>query len=135
MNMKKSIFTFAIALFSICAIAQNNLLTFSVNTIAYSSDGNDVKSGAIFSFNAINPFSSTENIAIDVKCYTSIGSKEKGEDNVWFCTSSKDRIKTKIIFVYMPIQSPKQICYGEILNFLQDYLETIYGQGNVTVVQ
>ena len=132
--MKKSILTFALAIFSICAFSQN-LFTFSIDAVVYSSDGNDVKSGAIFSFAPVNAFASTESITMNVLSYTSKGAKTKGEDKVWFCTDPNARIKTKITSVTMPIASPKQICYGELLSWLQNYLEDIYGQGNVTVIQ
>lgn len=132
--MKKIFLILILSVITSMGFSQNNLLTFKIDVIAYSSDGSDIKEGAIFQFIPRNAFSSTENIAMDVTCYTSESAKIKGEDIIWLCTDKDNRIKTKITSVYMPIQSPKQICYGELLSWLQQYLEDIYGSGNVVVV-
>lgn len=133
--MKKLFFTLAISLISFLGFSQSNLLTFKIDALAYSSDGSDIKTGAIFTFIPRNAFASVENIAMDVNCYTSESAKIKAEDIIWICTDKDNRIKTKIISVNMPIQSAKQICYSELLVWLQDYLENIYGSGNVIIVQ
>lgn len=132
--MKKLLTTLAISLLALAGFAQENRLTFKINTIAYSSDGNDVKTGAVFVFFDRNTFQSVGKITFDVNCYTSVTAKNKGEDMVWFCTNPEDRVKTKITSSYMPIESVKQISYIDAQNWLQEYLEGIYGDGNVSVV-
>lgn len=131
--MKKLFFTIAISAIALIGFSQN-LLTFKIDAVAYSSDGSDIKTGAIFTFLPRNAFISADNIAMDVVSYTSEEAKIKQETAIWISTDSENRVKTRIISVYMPISSPKQICYSELLVWLQDYLENIYGEGNVTIV-
>lgn len=131
--MKKTIFTILIALISFSGFTQN-LLTFQINTTVYSSDGSDIKTGVVVTFFPRNAFVSKDNVIGDVNWWTSKSSMEKGDNTIWACMDPNNRVATRIVSFKMPIQSPKQICYSEISAWLMDYLEGIYGQGNVSVV-
>ena len=131
--MKTLLFIFALTL-SLTSQAQQ-LLTYKVNAKVQLSSGDSIATGAVFSFAAhFDNIATTGKIACDVMTWVNDSAKVRNYDNVIACTSTSNRMGTRLTSHYISVADPEAVSYSSIRAALKTWLESIYGN-NVTIIE
>lgn len=111
-------------------------MIFKINANVLTSDGRNVATGAVVSFTPqTTAITQAGKIPTDIKWWISEAAKTAGWANVIACTDATNRVQTQLVNVYLQMTVPvDQLSYSIIQGYGLTWLESIYGSGNVSII-
>ena len=113
-------------------------LNFKINANVLTSDGRNIASGAVCSFKAYPESISQDanpKLPCDLRFWASEADQTANWDNITVCTDAAKRTTTKLVNAYLAVTVPVQnLTYVIIQGWAKTFLESIYGAGNITIL-
>jgi len=112
-------------------------LNFQINAQVLLSNGSDVATGAVVSLKSYpEAIGTNAKLPCDVRWWNTLASQTAGYDQVCACTDAVKRVETKLSTVYLDVTVPiTDLTYTIIQGWAKTWLESIYGAGNVVILQ
>ncbi len=111
-------------------------LNFQINVPVFLSNGLDIATGVVVSLKSYPESIGTDaKLPCDVRWWNTLASQTAEYAKVVACTDAKDRMKTCLNSVYLDVLVPiPDLSYKDIQGWALTWLESIYGTGNVQII-
>ena len=131
----KNLFLILFSAVSILASAQTPTLYFKITAQVTTTDSRTISSGAVVSFKTYPESISGTSMPCDLSWWISEAAQDSGYAKINPCTDIENWNSTRLDAAYLTVTVPaQQFSYTVFQGWAKTWLETIFGVGNVTIL-